>query len=143
VKEKPFMSGELDIARQWIVKARNDLIDADNNLAAMRIPCDTVCFHCQQAAEKLLKAVLAAKGVSPPLTHDLLRLLEMIIPFAPSAENLRNWLVILMPYSVTMRYPDDDGLNVPSLEDTREARQCADCVLNWLSREFPEIFTDE
>ena len=137
------MTGELDIARQWILKARNDLLDADNNLVAEHVPCDTVCFHCQQAAEKLLKAVLAAKGVPPPRTHDLLLLLEMIIPVAPDAENIRDCLVILTPYSVAMRYPDDDGLNVPTLTDAREARQCAEHVLNQLNSQLPDVFNRE
>lgn len=59
------MRAELELARQWVAKARNDLLDADSNLAAGRIPTDTVCLHCQQAAEKLLKAAQAAQGMSP------------------------------------------------------------------------------
>ena len=49
------MSAETEIALQWVAKARNDLLNADNNLAASNVPADTVCFHCQQAAEKLLR----------------------------------------------------------------------------------------
>jgi len=37
-------------------------LNANDNLRAERVPFDTVCFHCQQAAEKLLKAFLAAQG---------------------------------------------------------------------------------
>ena len=48
-------------AKLWIEKAKNDLLNADNNLASDKIPFDTVCFHCQQAAEKLLKAFLVLK----------------------------------------------------------------------------------
>lgn len=132
------MSAETDVARQWIAKARNDLLDVDNNLASRLVPCDTVCFHCQQAAEKILKGVLAARNVPPPRTHDLLLLLELILPLAPTAKNLRDDLVILTPYSVATRYPDDD-MGVPSLADAKEARQCADRVLNWLAHEIPEI----
>jgi HEPN domain-containing protein len=66
----------MEIARQWVAKARNDLLNADNNLKASEIPFDTVCFHCQQAAEKLLKAYLAANGQTPPATHDLMLVLE-------------------------------------------------------------------
>ena len=47
------MSEELKIAKQWLAKAKNDLLNADNNLKSDEIPFDTVCFHCQQAAEKL------------------------------------------------------------------------------------------
>jgi hypothetical protein len=54
---------ELEIARLWVSKARNDLLDADNNLASVKIPTDTVCFHCQQAAEnpKLREADFASR----------------------------------------------------------------------------------
>jgi HEPN domain-containing protein len=52
------MSANLDLARQWIAKAHNDLLTVENNLNAEQIPFDTVCFHCQQAAEKFLKAKL-------------------------------------------------------------------------------------
>ena len=47
------MNADLQLAEQWVAKAKNDLLNADNNLAAEEIPFDTVCFHCQQAAEKL------------------------------------------------------------------------------------------
>jgi len=45
-------------------------------------------FHCQQAVEKYLKAVLVASGLPAPFTHDLTRLfvsLEQagIIEFVP------------------------------------------------------------
>ena len=63
------------------------------------VPFDTVCFHCQQAAEKLLKAGLVAKGFPPPRTHVLLVLSDSIAPFLPSVESLRDDLVILTPYA--------------------------------------------
>ncbi len=48
------MSENLELAGQWLAKAANDLLNADNNLRSEMIPFDTVCFHCQQAAEKCL-----------------------------------------------------------------------------------------
>ena len=60
-------------AKLWIEKAKHDLLNADNNLASDKIPFDTVCFHCQQAAEKLLKAFLVLKESQYPLTHNLLK----------------------------------------------------------------------
>lgn len=132
------MAGELEIARQWVARAMNDLLNADNNLSAERVPCDTVCFHCQQAAEKLLKGVLAAKGVPPPRTHVLPSLLDAVAALVPSAEALREDLVVLTPYAVAARYPGDD-LEMPTLDDAREARECAASVLSWLMREMPEL----
>lgn len=48
------MFEKMEIAKQWLAKARNDLLNADNNLQSEDIPYDTVCFHCQQAAGKVL-----------------------------------------------------------------------------------------
>ncbi len=65
------MSYKLELARQWLSKAMNDLLNEDNNFQSEKIPFDTVCFHCQQAAEKLLKAYLVGIGQEYPLSHDL------------------------------------------------------------------------
>ena len=133
------MSEELELARQWMTKAANDLLNADNNLNAKTIPLDTVCFHCQQAAEKLLKAFLIAKGRTYPITHDLLAILENILPINSEAERLRDDLALLTPYAVEVRYPDD--FYMPSLQDAREAREAADRVKQWFETAAPEIFS--
>jgi HEPN domain-containing protein len=132
------MSEEIEIAKQWLAKANNDLLNADNNLKSDDVPFDTVCFHCQQAAEKLLKAYLVGRAQPYPITHDLFLILEKILPLNTEAEHLRDWLAILMPYAVEIRYPDD--LYMPSQEDAKEARDAADKVLKWLKKSLPEIF---
>jgi len=131
------MPEEINIARQWVVKAKSDLLNADNNLQATDIPFDTVCFHCQQAAEKLLKAYLAGKREMPPATHDLLMLLEKVIRTNPQAGTLRDDLALLTPYAVEIRYPDD--FIMPSQKDATEAREAAGRVLSWIGTAFPEI----
>lgn len=131
------MSGEIEHARQWLAKAKNDILNADNNLAAREVPLDTVCFHCQQAAEKVLKGFLAAKGEAYPFSHDLLLILERILPLAPEAEHLRDWLTVLLPYAVEVRYPDEGFM--PSEEDAHEAREAAQGVLDWLKTALPGV----
>jgi len=128
----------MDLARQWRAKAENDLLNADNNLRSEVVPYDTVCFHCQQGAEKLLKDYLVARGVQPPFTHDLLLLLEEILPYCPDAETLRDDLASLMPYAVGVRYPDE--LFLPTHEDASEARQAAQDVLEWLKFHLEGLF---
>ncbi len=66
------MDENIKLANKWVQKAEADLLNADNNLNSENIPYDTVCFHCQQAAEKFLKAYLIANGRNYPLSHDLL-----------------------------------------------------------------------
>lgn len=39
---------------------------------------DLLGFHAQQAAEKMLKALLAARGVDYPKTHNLRVLIELL-----------------------------------------------------------------
>ena len=119
-----------EIARQWLGKAYNDLLNVDNNLKAEKVPFDTVCFHCQQAAEKLLKSYLIANGKTFPRTHDLFLLLESILALDVNAECLRDYLAILMPYAVEIRYPDDWFM--PSRQDALEARDAANRVLQWI-----------
>lgn len=127
----------VDRARLWMRKAENDLLAADNNLASRRIPCDVVCFHCQQAAEKLLKGLLLSLGAQPLRTHDLLALLEEARrrTSIPVPDAVASACVILNPYSVEVRYPDDDWM--PTLDDAREARQAAECVLVWIREMIP------
>lgn len=132
------MSEEIELARQWVAKATNDLLSADNNLKAEKSPFDVVCFHCQQAAEKLLKAFLVADRRPAPRTHDLLRLLEEVLASSPSAEPLRDQLALLMPYAVEIRYPDE--WFEPSVEDAQEARLAADRVSDWLHTAMPALF---
>jgi HEPN domain-containing protein len=48
----------VEILRQWIRKAEHDLEAASRIMAGEEgCPFDTVCFHCQQAAEKYLKCL--------------------------------------------------------------------------------------
>lgn len=35
------MNAERDLARQWLAKARNDLLNADNNLKSEIVPYDS------------------------------------------------------------------------------------------------------
>jgi len=108
------------------------------NLASEQIPYDTVCFHCQQAAEKLLKAFLILRESKYPLTHNLFVILEEILKYDSSADNLRESLAILNPYSVEVRYPGDAWM--PSIEDTKEARQAAQEILEWMQWKFERLF---
>jgi HEPN domain-containing protein len=44
---------------------------------------DHACFHCQQSAEKYLKARLEEAGIMSPRTHDLKNLLPLLLPVEP------------------------------------------------------------
>jgi HEPN domain-containing protein len=62
----------VEVLRQWVRKAEHDLEAASRIMATEEgCPFDTVCFHCQQAAEKYLKCLLTYLGIQAPRTHDL------------------------------------------------------------------------
>ncbi|PIV26165.1 MAG: DNA-binding protein [Anaerolineae bacterium CG03_land_8_20_14_0_80_58_20] len=84
----------------------------------MEIPeIDTACFHCQQCAEKYVKAFLVEHDVGFPRYHDLVRLLGLCLTVDESFEKIRDNLRRLENYGVIIRYP---GLTVP-LEMAYEA----------------------
>lgn len=91
--------------RAWITKAENDLLNIRNNLAAERVPWDTVCFHAQQVAEKLLKALLVYHGRLPLRTHDLVALLADCAQIHPSLAELKPECDKLTAFAIASRYP--------------------------------------
>jgi len=95
------------LVKEWIHKAENDFLDAENNLKSQKVPTDTVCFHCQQVAEKYMKAYLISKNKSSPKIHNLIRLMELCRKLNPSFLKLKDELIILNDYAVEIRYPDD------------------------------------
>lgn len=103
------MSGLPDIIREvrrWIEKAENDRRNAEYVLTMKHgCPTDTVCFHCQQCAEKYLKAALIFQGKPFPRSHDLNLLANLLgeMPF----QQLRNGMQRLNLYSSEPRYPGE------------------------------------
>lgn len=95
-------------ALEWVAKAEGDFTTAGRELRARKnFNYDAVCFHCQQCAEKYLKAVLQENDVHIPKIHYLLELLGLILKFDESFETLRADLDALEDYSVRFRYPGD------------------------------------
>ncbi len=89
----------------WVLKAEEDWEGACE-LATREPPLrDAACFHCQQAAEKYLKALLQEKGVVVPRTHDLEDLLDLLLPLDKTLAPLRRSLASLTRIAVEYRYP--------------------------------------
>ena len=66
---------------QWIAKAEEDIIAAKALIDIRPFILDIVCFHCQQAVEKLFKAFLLAQEQEIQKTHDLILLREKCSAF--------------------------------------------------------------
>ena len=95
---------------EWIEKAEGDFLVALRELRVRRKPnYDAVCFHTQQCAEKYLKAILIDNNVAFRKIHDLVALLDDVVPVAPLLEPYRESLDLLTDYAVTFRYPGDSA----------------------------------
>jgi len=93
---------------QWYFKADGDYRTAEILLEHYPIQADIICFHCQQAVEKWLKAYLVYNGVDePPKIHDLTKLLTLCAEFDSSFELIHSQCDALTEYGVIPRYPDE------------------------------------
>jgi HEPN domain-containing protein len=90
----------------WVKKADHDLGSA--KLIFLHIPeyIDTIAFHCQQATEKYLKAMLLYSGIEFNRTHNLIYLLELLSQKIEISEDLFDKAILLNGFSVQIRYPD-------------------------------------
>ncbi len=98
-----------NLIEEWFAKADHDIFSAEAILAAQPIIFDSIAFHCQQSAEKYLKAYCIFVEILPPKTHDLQILINIILECDTSFEELK-FADVLTPYAVGIRYPDEASL---------------------------------
>ena len=108
----------------WVRKAEADMVGARILDQSKPLLNDLICFHCQQAAEKYLKALLQEWLIVPPRTHELVVLLDLLLPRDPKLRSLRRKLNSLNRYAVQVRYPDKN----PRRRESRTALRHAESV---------------
>src|SRR5438128_208099 len=91
--------------REWIEKAEEDLRVADMLVGSQPPLHDIVCFHCQQSAEKYLKALLEELNIYVGKTHDLEKLLDELVLHHKVLGRFRRGLAFLTRFAVDPRYP--------------------------------------
>jgi HEPN domain-containing protein len=92
--------------REWVRCAEEDF-DVASALLRRRTTTasNTIGFHCQQCLEKFLKARLEELGLNVPKTHDLMALLQLLLPAEPLWASFAPALRRLNDYAVKFRYP--------------------------------------
>ncbi len=114
-------------AKAWLRRAHDDLGAAGKLLAGSDPFPATAAYHCQQAAEKALKALVASTGEAIPKTHDLRVLLGRCLPIDQSLAEFSDACDELTPYATEFRYPAD--IPDPSLEQVRYACELAETIV--------------
>lgn len=119
-------------SREWIKIAEEDLRSAEClfTFSLYRM----VCYHAQQAVEKILKATLTEHEAEVSRIHNILDLCNAIEKIGHKAPLVAEEAIFLNSI-YRARYPSDLGL-LPSGEPTREdadnALSIAKNVKNWL-----------
>jgi HEPN domain-containing protein len=100
------MSEKDELISEWIDKADHDLGSA--KLIYLHIPkyFDTIAFHCQQAVEKYLKAILVFYDIDFQRSHNLVYLLDLLSRQIEINEQTYDNAILLNGFSVQVRYPD-------------------------------------
>jgi len=101
------MDAKRSLTRNWIMKARRDLLSAKKLARGKDAYLDTAIYHCQQMAEKVIKGWLIYHDISFEKTHDLRLLVTMASEVEP---RFTSWFEVaekVSPYATAYRYPGE------------------------------------
>ncbi|MBM4030859.1 MAG: HEPN domain-containing protein [Planctomycetes bacterium] len=129
------MKDRTEYVRDWFQKARNDLKIARDEMQTPEPATDGVCFHFQQAVEKMLKTWLIWRNIHFQPVHNIEVLLKQCEGDDRTFAELRG-AENLTPYSVDVRYGDD--FYMPTREETEEADRIAQAVEAFILKKFAD-----
>lgn len=110
-------------AGEWLRRAERDLMIAERALQGIPTLGDQAVYHAQQAAEKSLKAFLAASDRPLEKTHNLEQLVGQCQGIDPLFGQFVASARTLTPYATQFRYPG--GPLEPAGDEAARAMQLA------------------
>jgi len=113
----------------FLHKAAQDEALVEQVLSAEAVSDEVVGFHCQQAAEKMLKALLSDLGVRFRKTHDLGTLAELLSEAGYPLPKECAGVDVLTPFGAVYRYEDYDS-DLPL--DRERARAMLRLLRHWV-----------
>ena len=108
------MAESSSLINEWYVKARQDIATVRHMQTYHPIPIEIVCYHCQQAGEKILKGMLTNKEIKVPYTHQLDILLNLLDD--RRMDGIQDACDILTQFATTTRYPSPIELNIDHMD---------------------------
>ena len=122
--------------KQWLVKSQHDLGAASRLMEGDEPYLDMAVYHCQQAAEKAIKAYLVYQDIVFEKTHNLNALLGTCVSLDPRFKQLDELAEILTPYATEFRYPGDDM--EPEKDEAQEAFVSAKAFVDFFIQLLPD-----
>ncbi|MCC5816715.1 MAG: HEPN domain-containing protein [Leptospira sp.] len=115
--------------RYWLEASEIDLETAQVSFkAGIYSSC---VFHCQQAVEKKLKAILAYSG-KPKFTHSLTNLMELLVESGDIPEDIRQAISELDLHYTHSQYPGITSIKkLYSKKKAEDALVWADLLLKY------------
>ena len=106
---------------EWVRYAEGDLGVAEREMRYQAPAYHTICFLCQSAAEKFLKAYLIAHGWTLEKTHDTVQLLGLCADYDAELGTMITEGAVLNEYIVAGRYPGDIAFEPIGRAEAKEA----------------------
>lgn len=94
-----------ELVRGWLIKARHDLDTARQISALPDGHLDAAIYHCQQAAEKVVKGFPTFHDHRLERSHDVERLVLLASGYEPGFAHWADTAITLTPYATAYRYP--------------------------------------
>jgi HEPN domain-containing protein len=135
----------LEEYREWLAFAQTDYNCAAylNQAPFHPRPLNVICYHCQQAAEKAIKALIVFFGSQGgmPKVHDLSFLLNQVKKIMYEQKGLeisRDFMEMadgLSKYGVAPRYPNE--IEVDEFQTAKALKNSA-IILDWIRQVIAE-----
>lgn len=125
------MKTKKELISGWLDKAEKDLLSAEHELTFPDAVTETICFHCQQAVEKFLKAYLIHLNISFSKTHEIGELITQCESKDKEIAQLKDEADQLTDYAVEIRYPDYSF--EPPLEEAKKSVQVAKKIKEYIN----------
>jgi HEPN domain-containing protein len=124
---------------EWLKFADENFAVAGHELERDAAACRTICFLCQEAAEKYLKAYLISKGWELKKTHDIVELLEYCSDYDDDFDQLVEAGRILNDYIIEGRYPGDISFENIEIVQAQEAYNVAKKIKKFIEARLSKI----
>ena len=124
-------------AKAWMVKAWRDLETARRAATGEPPFYDVAVYHCQQAAEKAVKAFLVHHGKPYEKTHDIEVLVDLAGEINSNFSTLADAADALTPYATRFRYPNATFAVEPQPAEYDEALKYAQTIFEFVLNLLP------